>query len=119
MFKVIIAGGRDFYKYDLLNLKCRELLLTNYKISDIEIVSGKARGADKLGEQFAEQYGIQVKEFPADWKRYGNAAGPIRNREMANYADALIAFWDGRSTGTRNMIETARELGLKVRIVHY
>lgn len=119
MFKVIIAGGREFYHYDLLNLKCRELILTNHKISDVEIVSGKARGADRLGEQFAAQYGIKVKEFPANWNAHGAAAGPIRNRQMAEYADALIAFHDGKSRGTRNMIETARELGLAVRVVRY
>jgi hypothetical protein len=118
MFKVIIAGGREFGDYNLLNLKCRQFLLTNYKPTDIEIVSGKARGADRLGEQFAEQYGIKVAEFPADWD-LGKAAGYIRNKDMAEYADALIAFWNGSSRGTMHMINLAKEKGLAVRIVRY
>jgi len=118
MFKVIIAGGRDFNDYELLKEKCITIL-SNHAYSQIEIVSGKARGADTLGERFAEERGMRIKEFPANWSRDGSAAGPIRNRQMANYADALIAFHDGRSRGTAHMIQVARDLGLKVRVIKY
>lgn len=78
------------------------------------VVSGKARGVDTLGEQWAEEHGKSVKPFPADWSKYHRAAGPIRNRQMAEYADALIAVWDGKSRGTANMIKEARRKKLKV-----
>jgi hypothetical protein len=118
VFKVIIAGGRFFEDYELLKRKCSKILL-NYEPSQIEIVSGAARGADALGERFAYDNQIAVRRFPADWNAHGNSAGPIRNRQMAEYADALIAFHDGKSRGTANMIETAESLGLVVRTVRY
>ena len=70
----------------------------------------------RLFKQIKEikEKGYQIKRFPADWGKYGKKAGIIRNRAMAEYADALLAYWDGKSSGTRNMIEIARELGLKV-----
>ena len=118
MLKVIIAGGRDFKDYHLLHEKCKKILFTNYSPSDLVILSGKEpRGADALGERFAKQYGIKILEFPPDWNKYGKAAGPIRNRQMAENANALIAF-DTSGRGTKNMIETANELGLKVRVIN-
>ena len=98
MFRVIIAGGRDFKDYDLL-VKTMNHLLSNIK-DDITVVCGKARGADTLGEQYAKEYGYS-------------------NTEMAKNADALVAFWDGMSLGTRHMIEIARSRGLKVRVKRY
>jgi len=83
-----------------------------------EVVSGCARGADRLGERWAEQNGIPVKRFPADWDTHGKSAGHMRNREMGLYADALVALWDGQSPGTRGMIEFAKSRGLVV-YVHY
>lgn len=116
MFKVIIAGGRDFEDFDLLSEKC-DYYFQDLDLSNIEIVSGTANGADKLGERYAYSKSITVKQFPPDWGKYGTAAGPIRNRQMASYADALIAFHTG-GKGTTNMIQTARELGLAVRVVN-
>ena len=76
---------------------------------NIEIVSGAYyRGAGKLGEQYAKERGYKITRFPADRKRFGRAAGPKRNEQMANYADALIAFWDEKSRGTKNMIDLAK-----------
>lgn len=69
-------------------------LLSNVK-DDITVVSGKARGADTLGEQYAKEHGYSIQYFPADWERYGKAAGYLRNTEMAKNADALVAFWTG------------------------
>lgn len=85
----------------------------------MQIVSGGAKGADELGERYAKERRFIVKRFEANWDRDGNAAGPIRNKAMAEYAEALIAFWDGKSKGTKNMIEQATTLGLKVRIIKY
>ena len=114
--KVIIAGGRDFYDYTLLKRKCDELLKD---VSDIEIVSGAANGADRLGERYAKEKGYPVKQFPADWKRFGNSAGIKRNAEMANYGEMLIAFWDGKSRGTKNMIDVATTKNFRVEVIKY
>ena len=103
--KVIIAGSRLFKDYELLRQKCDQALLNKL---DVEIVSGGCEGADKLGERYAVERGCSIKEMPADWKKHGKSAGPIRNEQMAKYADALIAFWDGKSKGTKNMIDLAK-----------
>lgn len=102
--KVIIAGGRDFGDYRFLK---ESVIGLNINIS--EIVSGNAKGADALGEQFAFENNIPVKSFPANWGKHGRSAGPIRNKEMADYADILVAFWDGKSKGTKSMIELANK----------
>lgn len=112
--KTIIAGGRDFEDVEYF-LKCIE----NEFDSITEIVSGRAKGADTMGEILAVSNNVKIKKFPAQWDKYGKAAGSLRNKEMAEYADALIAFWDGRSTGTYNMIQLAKKLGLKVTVYNY
>ena len=118
MYKVIIAGGRDFENYDQLKKAC-DYYLQNKKKEGIEIVSGGASGADKLGERYAEERGYPVTVFNADWNKHHKAAGPIRNRQMAEHANALIAFWDNESRGTKNMIEEARKRWLDVRVEEY
>lgn len=98
--KVVIAGSR--------NIKDRLALVKAIKQSGFEItevVSGKARGPDSMGEAWAMANDVAIKEFPAEWTRFGNAAGLIRNNQMAKYADAAIILWDGKSTGTLNMIK--------------
>lgn len=107
--KTIIAGGRDIHDY--------QLVLDAVKESQIHIstvVSGGAKGVDSLGERYANEMNLQLNVFIPDWDTHGRAAGPIRNRKMAENAEALIAIWDGKSRGTKNMIETARKLGLLV-----
>lgn len=111
MAKVIIAGGRDFNDY--------ELLKKSLKHYNFEVVSGLAKGADALGVRLAKEYNLPLHRFPPDWNKHGKSAGIIRNIQMAKYADALIAFWDGRSTGTGHMIKEAHKHGLKVKIVRY
>lgn len=113
-FKVIIAGSRDFNDYDRLAERM-DFYLQNQ--SAVEIVSGTARGADKLGENYAAESRLPVARFPAKWDLYGRSAGYKRNAVMADYADALVAFWDGASRGTKHMINLAKEKNLKVRIV--
>lgn len=114
--RIIIAGGRNFNDYDLLFKTCEKLLIFQ---KDIEIVSGTANGADRLGERYAKIKKYQLKQFPANWDKYGKSAGYKRNEEMAIYADCLIAFWDGESKGTKHMIDLANKQGLKVRIIYY
>lgn len=117
MFKVIIAGGRDFNNYEGMSV-CLDRLLKN--VSDkIEVVCGMARGADRLGERYAKEHGYKVIYMPADWDIDGRSAGFKRNVKMAEYADALVAFWDGKSSGTRHMIETAEKMGLDIRVKKY
>ena len=93
-------------------------LNTKVDQKNIEIVSGcNCKGADKLGIQYAIEKGFNLIKFTAEWNKFGKAAGPIRNKEMAVFADVLIAFWDGRSRGTQNMIRLANKKGLRIKVV--
>jgi ABC-type enterochelin transport system substrate-binding protein len=114
--KVIIAGGRNFRDYDKLRESCDNILVNQ---KEVEIVSGTAAGADTLGERYAQEKGYEVKKFPAQWDLYGKSAGYKRNQQMAEYADGLIAFWDGKSKGPKHMIDIANKMGLKVRVIRY
>ena len=114
--KVIIAGSRDFDDYEMLRKYCDFLLQSQ---TDIEVVSGTAKGADQLGEKYATERGYKIKRFPADWDKHGKAAGYIRNEEMAKYADSLIAFWNGNSKGTEHMINLATKYKLNIRVCNY
>lgn len=118
-FKVIVAGGREFNDYRLLCQTCDRLLAQKHQTHSIVIVSGTARGADTLGERYAQERGYSIEQYPADWEHAGKAAGLIRNAQMASVADALIAFWDGQSRGTAHMIELARKHELQVRVVPF
>lgn len=120
MIKVIIAGTRDFNDYDFLKKNVDYFLQgINPNSEEIEIVSGNARGADKLGERYAKERNLPVKLFPANWDKYGKRAGYLRNQEMADYADVLIAFWDEKSKGTKHMIDIAKKQDLTVIVVGY
>jgi hypothetical protein len=102
--KTIIAGSRTITDMAHISEAVDE---SGFEIT--EVVSGCADGVDKLGEEWADWMGLPVKRFPADWKQYGKSAGYQRNEEMARYADALIAIWDGSSKGTAHMIDTAKK----------
>lgn len=115
---LIIAGGRDFNNYLLLEDKLIKLLSAT-PLGTITVLCGMAKGADSLGKRWAIFNGVKIKEFPADWGKYGKAAGHIRNKQMAEEATHLVAFWDGKSKGTKNMIETAQNMGLQVRVIKY
>ena len=100
--KLIIAGSRSIA--DLKTIR-KAVHKSNISIKSIqEVVSGTAKGADILGEWFAIRFKINIKRFPPDWDKHGKSAGYIRNAEMAKYADALLAVWDGSSKGTKHMI---------------
>ena len=116
-FKVIIAGSRNFCRYKLLQEKC-DLVLAN-KAPCVTILCGMARGADLLGKRYAEEKGYGVLPYPAEWDKHGRSAGYLRNKKMAENADALIAFWDGQSRGTEHMINLACKRNLEVRVFRY
>lgn len=114
--RIIVAGSREFTDYGTAKEKLDGIVP---KYSNTEIVCGGCRGADRLGERYAREHGIPVVYFPADWDRHGRAAGPIRNREMAEYAGSdahgvLVAFWNGHSRGTADMITTAANHGCEI-----
>jgi hypothetical protein len=115
----VVAGGRTFDNYDLLKEKLQMMLFTNYKSEEIEIVSGAANGADKLGERFAEEFGCHIKRFPAEWDKYGRSAGYRRNADMAKYGNCCVCFWDGQSKGTKHMIDLAKKAKIKLKVVRY
>lgn len=124
--RIIIAGGRDFNDYSLLKKSVEKIISDrNISLDSIEIVSGNARGADRLGERFAKETGLKVKTFPADWNRLGKRAGYVRNADMAKYASEhdgigmLVAFWDGKSRGTKHMIDLANRYNLDVHVITY
>jgi len=118
-YKVIVAGSRGFNDYRLLRENCNSALREKKKTHNIIIVSGHAKGADAFGEKYAKDEGFDLEIFPADWKKFGKAAGFRRNEQMAEFADALIAFWDGKSHGTKHMIDIATEKGMKVKVIEY
>lgn len=116
MANIIIAGSRDFDDYELLKTKMDSFLS---KMKYRNIISGMARGADKLGEKYAKEKGYNIIEMPADWDHYGKSAGHMRNEQMALLADAAVIFWDGKSPGSKNMIDNCEKHGVPYRIVMY
>ena len=122
--RIVVAGGRDFNDYDLMKKTINETLEPFKRHFNFEFISGKAKGADTLGERYAKEYGYIQHEFPADWSK-GKYAGLMRNEQMAKFAVSdkctglLFAFWDGNSRGTKNMIDNADKYELCVKVVNY
>lgn len=108
--RVAVVGSRTFGDYKLM---CE--VLDNMNIS--EIVSGGARGADKLAERYASERGLSTRVFKANWKKHGIRAGYIRNHDIINNCDVVVAFWDGKSKGTKHSIDLADKVGKDVYIV--
>lgn len=124
VFKVIVAGGRNFNDFSLLYKKLDYLLKEKIKTHRIIIVSGGAKGADTLGEIYAKQKEYSVDRYPVKWiwennKCINKNEGYKRNVIMAENADALIAFWDGKSRGTSHMIQIAKSKKLPYRVYNY
>ena len=119
--KVIVAGGRDFKDYKLLK-ETLDSFQQEYG-SITEVVSGTAKGVDKLGEKYANENNIPIKRFVPDWEGLGKKAGHVRNRQMGDYAKEhngmLVAFWDKHSRGTKGMINYAKRIGLKSVVIDY
>lgn len=118
-YRVVIFGSRDFNDYELLKEKCDVYLKNKKHTHNVIIVSGHAKGADTLGEQYAKERGYKVEVYPAKWKELGVKAGFIRNEQMADISNAAIGFWDGESHGTKHMIDYCTKKGLNVKIVKY
>lgn len=112
--RTIIAGGRDFVSYDILKKAIQQC-----GWMPTVVISGVARGVDSLGEYWAQENSIPCEKFPADWETYGKRAGYLRNTQMAENAEALIALWNGESRGTKHMIDIATSRGLKIYIQYY
>ena len=123
--RILVCGGRHFEDYNLLkNILDKVLKLKKLTPQDVEIVSGHCKGADKLGERWAEEKNASVKIFPADWVKYKKSAGPIRNKQMIDYitcfSDKLVvAFVSPNSKGTRNTISLAQKNNIPVIITEY
>lgn len=117
MMHIIIAGCRGFSDYSVVEKEVMDFIGKYIGKVEIEIISGGAVGVDALGERYAKEHDLPLKVVNADWKKYGRSAGPRRNEQMARMAGTLIAFWDGKSRGTKNMIDTAKKLGLRVKVV--
>jgi len=117
MFKVIIAGGRNFNNYELLKQKCDYYL--QFVEDEVMIISGCAIGADTLGEKYAIEKNYYLDKHPAYWDKYGKSAGYRRNKEMVDVASAAICFWDGKSKGTKHTIDLCKEKGIPCKIVKY
>jgi hypothetical protein len=123
MYRVIVAGGRTFNNYAVLKATLDELLSDLLESEEVVIVSGTAKGADRLGERYAKERGLTVHRYPADWKRqpdgsYDASAGYKRNAEMADNAEACVCFWNG-SNGTRHMIDLAKKKGISLVVLDY
>ena len=119
LFKVVVAGGRTFNDLAMMTVHLNALFKTKRLTHEIVIISGTARGADQTGEQYADNTGATLIRFPADWDTFGKSAGYIRNKEMAEAADAVVVFWDGKSKGSNHMIQLAKSKGLPLRVIKY
>lgn len=128
--KLIIAGGRDFNDYELLELECKAYISLNlgddwlYKDNDwldrnIFIINGGCEGADKLGKKFSDDYEVSSITINANWKLSGKSAGPIRNNQMADICSHAIIFWDGSSRGSKNMIDICIQRNIPYKVIKY
>jgi len=118
-FKVIIAGGRDFNDFPTLHATMDKLLEKQRETHNITIISGGARGADTLGEKYAQLHHFKVIKMKADWKKHGKSAGFVRNNEMLKITQGVVCFWDKRSKGTKHMIDITTEANKPLRIINY
>ena len=112
--KIAVVGSRTFSNYDLLRKT-----LDGYYPNISLIVSGGAKGADSLSEQYAKEEGIPTLIFKPDWKKFGRSAGMIRNKDIVENADLVVAFWDGESAGTKNSIEHAKTLKKTLSVIFF
>jgi hypothetical protein len=114
--KIAIIGSRDFIDYDVMK---KFFLLYTKDLEITQIISGGAKGADSLAERLAREFQISTMIFRADWKTHGRAAGIIRNKDIVENADIVMAFWVGKSPGTKNSIYRAHKLNKKVYIIKF
>lgn len=114
--RIVVAGCRNYNNYN------EAKAYIDFCISEIKekytliFVSGGCRGADSIGERYAKENGYEIERYPAEWQKYGKAAGPKRNEQMARAADYIICFWDGKSKGTASMINYAKRYNKPIKI---
>ena len=114
--KLAIVGSRTFNSYRML----KDFIEKNYDINSItHIVSGGAKGADSLGERFAKDYNKEMIVFPAEWDKYGRAAGPLRNIKIIDACDECVCFWNGYSTGTKHDMKLCREKNKPLKVCRF
>lgn len=118
-YYLIVAGGRDYTDCDRIVQELLKLVWNELKEFDVEIIHGAARGADQTADLAALRCNLVRHPCPAEWDKHGKSAGPIRNRKMGNVAHGLLAFWDGKSKGTEDMIKYMRLLKKDVRVINY
>ena len=120
--KIAIVGGRDFNNYELLKWSVINAMDVNYYTEENTkhtIVSGGAKGADSLGEKFADEFNFYKQIYRANWDLYGKQAGFIRNISIIENADIVFAFWDGKSKGTQHSINLAKQKNKELYIIKY
>ena len=105
--RVAIVGSRGVF----------DICLEKYVTTEDEIVSGGAVGVDRCATEYARKNGMKLTEFLPQYSRYGRAAPILRNKEIVDYADKIVVFWDGRSSGTRSVIEYANKIGKPCEVV--
>ncbi len=113
--RIVVAGCIDYNNYDEAKEFIDECICDIRNEYKLIFISGGCRGADALGERYEKENGFEIDRIPADWKRYGRAAGPKRNKQMAQIADLVICFWDGQSRGTKSMIDYTKEMNKPIR----
>lgn len=114
--RILVAGCRFYENYQEAEAYIDFCLQNINKAAALIFVSGGCCGADRLGERYAENHGYAIERYPADWERYGKAAGPIRNQQMVDACDYVICFWDGKSRGTKSTIDFACTAKKPIRI---
>lgn len=107
----VISGSRD-----ITDVRAVEGILRQYLSCKDTLIVGGARGVDQIAADFGYRYFMKVREIPADWHTHGRAAGPIRNKQMLEEGDRLVAIWDGKSRGTKNAIDTALKMRMETHV---
>lgn len=115
--RIIIAGSRNYENYEKAEKFIDNCITEIEKGYEIIILSGGAKGVDLIGERYAKERGYKIERYLPEWNKYGKGAGPKRNEKMAKKGDLVICFWDGKSKGTKSMIEYARKLKKRVWIM--
>jgi len=113
---VAIIGSRNFTDKSYIYKKLDSIFLSN---KPELVVSGGAKGPDQIGINWATNNGIKIKEFYPSWDKYGKSAGVIRNTQIIENSDLVIAFWDGCSKGTKDSIDKAKKLNKQVKIIYH
>lgn len=110
---VVIGGYRNFENYKIFK-SFVDSCLNELESKEMTILSGRCKGVDLMCEQYAKEKGLLLELYPAEWKKYGKATGPIRNKQMVEKTDVVIAFVCERAKGTKNLILQAEKLGKSV-----